>query len=114
MNWCCICKSSGNSVDHLLIHCSVAREICSFVSLFSVVVMFFYWKGLHGRYNNILVWNATLLCLKWNIWRVRNNLTFNAFSSPCLIWKLCFLNHSMSGCIHEDFINELNYGCNLY
>jgi hypothetical protein len=25
MEWCCICKKSRESIDHLLIHCEVAR-----------------------------------------------------------------------------------------
>jgi hypothetical protein len=31
VNWCCLCKSSGESVDHLLLHCSLAWELWSMV-----------------------------------------------------------------------------------
>jgi hypothetical protein len=24
MSWCCMCKKSGESIDHLLLHCEVA------------------------------------------------------------------------------------------
>ena len=27
VDWCCLCKQSGESVDHLLLHCSMAREL---------------------------------------------------------------------------------------
>jgi hypothetical protein len=27
MDWRCICKKSGESVDYLLLHCEVAREL---------------------------------------------------------------------------------------
>ena len=27
MNWCCICKKSGESIDHLMLHCEVARDV---------------------------------------------------------------------------------------
>ena len=29
--WCCMCKCSGESVDHLLLHCGVAREVWNFI-----------------------------------------------------------------------------------
>jgi len=30
VEWCCMCKKSEESIDHLLFHCDVARDICSF------------------------------------------------------------------------------------
>lgn len=31
--WCCMCKDADEMVDHLFLHCRVAREIWSFVFL---------------------------------------------------------------------------------
>jgi hypothetical protein len=31
VEWCCMCKKSGESIDHFLIHCEVARELWSFI-----------------------------------------------------------------------------------
>jgi hypothetical protein len=31
VDWFCMCKRSGESVDHLLLHCSVACELWSLV-----------------------------------------------------------------------------------
>uniref|UniRef100_A0A2N9IY74 Reverse transcriptase domain-containing protein n=1 Tax=Fagus sylvatica TaxID=28930 RepID=A0A2N9IY74_FAGSY len=31
VGWCCMCKCSGETVDHLLLHCSVANELWGFV-----------------------------------------------------------------------------------
>jgi hypothetical protein len=37
VDWCCMCKVSGESVDHLLLHCSIAWELWSLVfSMFGV------------------------------------------------------------------------------
>lgn len=37
IKWCFMCKCSGDSVNHLLSHCKIARELWSFVlSLFGV------------------------------------------------------------------------------
>jgi len=37
IEWCCMCKKKGKSIDHLLLHCDAARELWSFMfSLFGV------------------------------------------------------------------------------
>jgi hypothetical protein len=29
--WCCMCKKSGESIDHLLLHCEVALKVWNMV-----------------------------------------------------------------------------------
>jgi hypothetical protein len=37
VEWCCMCQKSEESVDHLLIHCEVSRELWSSIfNLFGV------------------------------------------------------------------------------
>ena len=31
VDWGCMCKRSGENLDHLLLHCSLARELSEFV-----------------------------------------------------------------------------------
>jgi hypothetical protein len=31
IEWCCMCKKSGESIEHLLLHCEVARDLFSYI-----------------------------------------------------------------------------------
>ena len=43
VNWHCMCKKDGGSINHLLLHCQMASELWSFVlCLFGVE-----WSGLY-------------------------------------------------------------------
>jgi hypothetical protein len=77
-NWCCMCKRNGESVDHLFLHCSVARDMWSMVlGMFgvhwvmprSVLDLFSCWMGRLGRNDSVLVWKMILHCLIWCLWR---------------------------------------------
>ena len=39
LDWCCMCKGDGESVDHLLLHCLVAHEMCSMLHCFGLARM---------------------------------------------------------------------------
>ena len=40
VDWCCMCKKSGDSIDHILFHCEVARELwSSLLNVFCVVLV---------------------------------------------------------------------------
>jgi hypothetical protein len=37
IEWCCMCKKSGESIEHLLLHCEVAHDLWSYIlTLFGV------------------------------------------------------------------------------
>ena len=85
VNQCCLFKLDGESVDHLLIHCEVARALwnsilcrfgLSWVMPNKVVYqMAFWWSG--GNFRSAVIWKRMLLCLMWCIWRVRNDRNFD-------------------------------------
>jgi hypothetical protein len=31
MEWRCLCKKSGESIDHLLLHCEITRDLWSYI-----------------------------------------------------------------------------------
>ena len=81
VDWCCLCKESGESPDHLLLHCKVACELWELVlGLFGVhwvmprtVLDFFSsWQGPFGSQRNTRVWRAVPHCVFWCLWRERN------------------------------------------
>jgi hypothetical protein len=37
IEWCCICKKSRESIDYLMLHCEVARDLWNYIlTLFGV------------------------------------------------------------------------------
>jgi hypothetical protein len=85
MEWCFVCKSSGESIDHLFLHCMVATELWrAILQMFgvewvmprSVKDMLGSWKGQKGNQTLILIWRMAPLCLMWCVWRERNARCF--------------------------------------
>lgn len=61
VDWCCICKNSEETVDHLLLHCDGAKELWSFALMLfgkhwvmskTVVECLWSWRGLLGKHKN--------------------------------------------------------------
>ena len=82
--WCCMCKNTNETVNHLLLHCLIARQIWGFVFQFVGInwvlpshvskVLGGWWNWLGRRCSG--VWNLIPSCLMWTIWRERNKRTF--------------------------------------
>jgi hypothetical protein len=80
INRCCLCKSDGETVNHLFLHCEVARALwyaifsrfgLHWVMPNSVVDLFAcWWTGGHSR--SAMVWKIVPLFLIWCLWRERN------------------------------------------
>jgi hypothetical protein len=85
IEWCCLCKKSGESADHLLLHCEVARDLWSYIlTLFGVVwvmpqtvlELLKSWGAAFGCGHAKEAWRLAPLCLLWCIWRERNARLF--------------------------------------
>ena len=100
--WCCLCWDAGESVDHLFLHCGVARELwhCVFRSfgvawvlpdrITALLFGCWNWFGKHSSQ----VWNLVPHCLMWTLWWERNCRTFEN------------IDHSV-GRIIENFFGSL-------
>ena len=71
-SWCCMFRCNGESVDHLLLHCSVAGVLWSYVFCSFgiqwvlprwVVDLFYEWRHWFGKHS-LAVWNIVPMCLK--------------------------------------------------
>ena len=85
VDWCCMCKVHGESVNHLLLHCSVAQELwllifsmfgTTWVMLRGVVDLLSCWSVRSGKSESAVIWKTIPHVLMWCIWRERNNRTF--------------------------------------
>jgi len=96
VEWCVMCKKHGESVDHLLLHCDVARVFwSSFYSLFgvewvmpsSVLDLLSGWGTLLGRGTVNRIWKQVPLGVLWGLWRERNSRLFEDVEVP--VGTLC-------------------------
>jgi hypothetical protein len=80
VNRCWLCESDGESVDHLLLHCGVARALWNaFFDRFGLCwvmpgsvkeLLASWWSS--GRSRSAVVWKMVPLCIMWCIWSERN------------------------------------------
>ena len=86
-------------MDHLLIHCSITRDLWAmvfgvfgvqWVMLKSVLDMMACWQGSVGRYLNVKIWKAVPHCLMWCFWKVRNARSFEGCERSFRDLKLFF------------------------
>ena len=93
-------KRSGETVDHLLLHCPTARELWDMVlGLFgvqwvipnSIVDMLACWLARFEWHWNIEVGKAVPHCLMWSLWQKWNAQSFEGCQWTIINLKLVFL-----------------------
>ena len=86
-NQCFMCCCNEESVDHLLLHCSVAHSLwVDMLQIFGiqwvmpsfVESLMFCWNHWLGKFNSD-IWNMILGSLMWIVWTERNWRSFEAF-----------------------------------
>uniref|UniRef100_A0A2N9IE81 Reverse transcriptase zinc-binding domain-containing protein n=1 Tax=Fagus sylvatica TaxID=28930 RepID=A0A2N9IE81_FAGSY len=100
MDWCCMCKEAGESIDHLFLHCYTARELWGLIlSMFGVwwvmprhvVDLLACWNGRTRRCRAASIWGLIPHCLMWVIWRERNARSFEDSEKSIQDLKQVFL-----------------------
>jgi hypothetical protein len=85
VDWCCLCKKSGETIDYFLLHFEITSVLCnSIFDLFGleqampwgVVDLFACWRGQFGSLQSVPMWKMISSCLMWCIWRERNDQSF--------------------------------------
>ena len=81
VDWCYTCKKSGESVNHLLLHCFWVIVygvgfVWSSMSYATKCYWFISWQGPFGRHQSIDLWRAVPHCVLWCIWQEQNSKCF--------------------------------------
>lgn len=80
-----MCKSSGESIDHLLLHCEIVmtlwEEFFAWVGITwmmprRVIDLLASWRGLQGNYQIATIWKMVPVCLRRCLWREMNEINF--------------------------------------
>ena len=103
MDWCYMCRKNGESVDHLLLHCEVAKVLwdeifqrvdAAWVMPMRVVDLLGCWRKMQGCHQVAMVWKMIPLCIMWCIWTERNAHCFE--DKECTLAELKnFLFHTL-------------------
>jgi mannosylglycoprotein endo-beta-mannosidase len=119
IDWCYLCKADAESVDHLLLHCSVASDLWNFVFRMvqlswvmpaTIVGVIQCWKKKFRDPLATVIWKMIPSCLWWCLWRERNTRCFqnSAHSSAqlqetFLVSLYCWVIAVMGGAFVDYF-----------
>ena len=100
ISWCCMCRCNGESVDYLLIHCTLAGTLWNFV-LRSFGIQWVFpnrimdlldgWWNMLGKHTSA-IWNLVPPCLLWKVWRECNRHTFEDMEKSARQLLDCFVS----------------------
>lgn len=92
IDFCCMCRRSGEIVDHLFLPYEVARD--QWDDIFSRVGLA--WRDLYGIPQIAAIWKMVPICLLWCIWRERNDQNFEEKERSVDELRCLFFNTLMS------------------
>ena len=126
--WPHMCRRSGESSDHLLIHCDISRELLSSIlNPFSVewvmprrvLDLLVSWGGPVGCGIVMGVWRLTPLCLMWWFWWEMNAQSFEDVETSVTELRKIVINtlyawiYGHYGLLVSSFTDFLNF-CSSY
>ena len=80
-----MCKRGGETVNHLLLHCEIAKTIwdevfkrmdMAWVMPETVLDVLACWNSIRGMRQIKAVWKLIPTCIMWCLWQERNERTF--------------------------------------
>ena len=125
LDWCCMCKKSGENILHLLMHCLVARKVWNFIfSIFGiqwvmpcgVLDLLSCWGECCRSVRIRKVWDRITLCVFWCLWWERNSRSFEGTERNLLEIKGTVLRTIMdwaktSGVLSFSFVLDFLDSC---
>jgi hypothetical protein len=127
IEWCCMCKKNWESIDHLLLHCEVARDLWSYILILfgvewvmprTVLKLLTSWGASVGYDHAKKAWWLAPLCLLRCIWRERNAWLFEDVETSMVeLWKRLFnmlyiwiaSHHCLNDFTYADFLNLFSF-----
>jgi hypothetical protein len=100
LDWYCMCKTSGESVNHLLLHCPIAQALWNLILIlfgvhwvmpWDVVDLLACWNSSLDKSKAGKIWKMIPHCLMWCLWCERNARTFNGVEKSILALKFHLL-----------------------
>lgn len=88
-NWCVLCESEEEAVDHMFIHCNFSNWIWDEIALLMniqwakpkiLAELVEQWDPRSGRKKLMEAWNLLALHMCWAIWKERNASIFKRSS----------------------------------
>ena len=80
-----MCGCEEENVNHILLHCTVARVLWDIIlALFgvhwvfpeTVIEVLLSWRGSFVGKKRKKIWNSMPVCIFWTVWKERNRLAF--------------------------------------
>lgn len=119
VNWCCMCKDSGEYVDHLLLHCPIAHNLWTFiffvfglhwVMLHKVTDILPCWKRLYGRHSNNVFSLQLLLCCEDNLERTEWLYSLGSSPNGDFSFILLIIKKEIKKLLKPIYLNKLIEG----
>ena len=128
LDWYCMCKKDGESINHFMLHYHVGRELWDMVfSLFGihwvmplqVVDLLASWLYKCSRHKSMVIWSTIPHRLMWGIWQKRNGHTFEGCERSTHDMKLFFLQTLLewtnaSGLFNFSSLTDLLDSCTFF